>query len=83
MTHKNKKSIFRIILGLMFFALFISKCWTIYVEGLKIKPSDGLFFIVFGLAGIVHTMEGLGIPSKNYLKKQRVRKMNSLQKSVN
>lgn len=74
MTHKNKKSIFRIILGLMFFALFISKCWTIYVEGLKIKPSDGLFFIVFGLAGIVHTMEGMGYPIEKLFKKAKSKK---------
>jgi len=56
----EKKSITRIVFGILFFA--ISIVWIIdkKVTGQIISSFDWLLFVIFLLNGIVHTVEGFG-----------------------
>ena len=57
---KGKKSVFRIILGLLF--LIISFAWieVRIIEHHGITPFDWIYTVFMTINGIVHTVEGLG-----------------------
>ena len=56
----QKKSVFRIILGIIF--LMLSLAWLVNRETNDqiIRPFDWLFLGVFVMNGVVHSIEGLG-----------------------
>jgi len=57
---KEKKSTFRIVLGIFF--LVISFFWMAdrMMDHLVIRTFDWIYTLIFALNGIVHTVEGLG-----------------------
>lgn len=57
---KKKKSLFRIILGILLF--LCASSWVIIrvIEYGVIRPFDWINFVVFALSGIVHFVEGWG-----------------------
>ncbi len=57
---KEKKSIFRIILGILFFVISILWITDRIIDNLTIRPFDWLYTGIFALNGVVHTIEGFG-----------------------
>jgi len=57
---KEKKSVFRIILGILFFVISIFWIADRIMDNLIIQPFDWLYTGIFALNGIVHTIEGFG-----------------------
>lgn len=57
---KEKKSVFRIILGILFFAISLYWITDRIVANLIIRPFDWLYTGIFALNGVVHTIEGFG-----------------------
>ena len=55
----SKKSILRIVLGILFFLVACGGIIT-KIIGEGIKPFDVFFFGIFALCGIIHFIEGLG-----------------------
>lgn len=58
---KEKKSLFRIIIGFLFIACSIGWVYAKYVENQSIRVFDWSFFGIFALNGVVHLIEGFGI----------------------
>lgn len=57
---KDKKSVFRIILGILFFVFSIIWITDRIMDNLTIRAFDWLYTGVFALNGLVHTLEGFG-----------------------
>lgn len=69
---KEKKSIFRMILGILF--LFLAAMWLISKsrDYSEIVLGDWLYSIVFALLGIQHIVEGFGISTEKLFGKAYV-----------
>jgi len=65
----QKKSVFRILIGILFFAISIA--WIVDKEYNKqiISLLDGLLLGIFVLNGFVHSIEGFGFPLARLLGK--------------
>jgi len=59
---QSKKSLFRVIFGILF--IVFAGSWIIIrlIENESIKLFDWIYFGIFALNGIVHIVEGLGYP---------------------
>jgi hypothetical protein len=57
---KEKKSVFRIIFGLLFIIISIIWITDRIIENLTIRSSDWLYSSIFALNGVVHMIEGFG-----------------------
>ena len=66
---KRKKSLFRVILGILFF--LIASSWIIIrlIDDEIIKPFDWICFGVFALNGVIHCAEGLGYSFESFFGK--------------
>ena len=66
---KKKKSLFRVILGILFFLIASAWIITSIIERGIIRPFDWVYFGVFTLNAIVHFFEGLGYSPERFLGK--------------
>ena len=66
---KPKKSLFRVILGILMFMLAISWIIIRVVENRNITPFDWIYSGVFSLNGIFHFVEGLGYSFESFFGK--------------
>ena len=57
---KERKSVFRVILGILFFVISIIWIAVRINDNQIIRPFDWLYTGIFALNGIVHTIEGFG-----------------------
>jgi hypothetical protein len=57
---KERKSVFRVILGILFFAISIFWITDRIMDNLIIRPFDWFYTGIFTLNGLVHTIEGFG-----------------------
>ena len=57
---KDKKSVFRIILGILFFVISIVYITDRIMNNQIIRLFDWFYFGIFALNGILHTFEGFG-----------------------
>lgn len=57
---KDKKSVFRIILGILFVAISIIWIADKITSDSIIRPFDWLYSGIFMLGGVIHTFEGFG-----------------------
>jgi predicted permease len=57
---KEKKSVFRIILGILFFVFSIGWIVDRIINNQIIRPFDWFYFGIFALNGIVNSIEGFG-----------------------
>lgn len=56
----QKKSVFRIIMGILFFIISITWIVDLVISGKNNRPFDWIFFLIFVLNGLVHSIEGFG-----------------------
>jgi len=61
----KEKSIFRIVLGILFFVIAFTWIALRFVDGESIRVFDWIYTLVFALQGFVHTYEGLGNTLRN------------------
>jgi hypothetical protein len=61
----KEKSIFRIVLGILFFVIAFTWIALRLVDGESIRVFDWIYTLVFALQGFVHTYEGLGNTLRN------------------
>lgn len=57
---KNKKSLFRIILGILFLVISILWITNRIIDNLTIRPFDWLYTAILVLNGLVYTIDGFG-----------------------
>ena len=60
LLNKEKKSVFRVILGILFFAISIFWITDRIMDNLIIRAFDWFYTGIFALNGLVHTIEGFG-----------------------
>ena len=58
---KNKKSLFRIILGILFLVISILWITDRIIDNLTIRPIDWLYTAILLLNGFVSTIDGFGV----------------------
>ena len=58
---KNKKSLFRIILGILFLVISILWITDRIIDNLTIRPFDWLYTAILLLNGFVSTIDGFGV----------------------
>jgi hypothetical protein len=56
----QKKSVFRIIMGILFFVISIVWVIDLVINSKTSRPFDWLFFGVFVMNGLIHSIEGFG-----------------------
>ncbi|MFN3917790.1 MAG: hypothetical protein ACK4K0_08600 [Flavobacteriales bacterium] len=69
-TTKEKKSLFRIFIGILFLVISVFWIFDKHIYNQKVNPFDLVYIGVFSLNGIHHLIEGLGYSISKIFKKR-------------